>query len=110
MLKLVGNLVQGQFNETVKFAKATGRFENFIEHINYLHNYAGKENTRCILRTDFAPYSFNFTMQRKQPDGSYKYWFEGGLIYHGPHDGYGSGQNPTLSVCVNPTDDWAIHT
>ena len=49
-------------------------------------------------------------MQRKQPDGSYKYWFEGGLIYHGPHDGYGSGQNPTLSVCVNPTDDWAIHT
>ena len=110
MLKIVNDIAQKHFNETVKFAKATGRFKSLMEHIDYLHNYAGKENTRCLLRKDFAPYSFNFTMQKKRADGSYVYWFEGGLIYHGPHDGYGSGQAPTLSVCLNPTDDWTIHT
>jgi hypothetical protein len=35
---------------------------------------------------------------------------DGGLIYHGNHDGFGSGAFPTLSVTITPTDGWSIHT
>lgn len=38
------------------------------------------------------------------------FWFNGGLIFHGDHDGGGDGGMPTLSVCLQPTDGWAIHT
>ena len=40
----------------------------------------------------------------------YKYWMNGGLIYHGKHDGFGSGNAPTFSVCLTPTNGWSVHT
>jgi len=77
--------------------------------LDYLANY-GQSETRCLLYKDFAPKSFRFVMERRADDGGFVYWFNGGLVFHGNHDGYGSGAAPTLCVCVNPTDGWAIHT
>lgn len=38
------------------------------------------------------------------------YWFNGGLIFHGPHDNGGDGGMPTLSVNLLPHHGWSIHT
>lgn len=58
------------------------------------------------LWPDFAPLSFDFVVLRG--DGSR--WINGGLIFHGAHDGGGNGGAPTYAVCVTPTDGWSIHT
>lgn len=34
----------------------------------------------------------------------------GGLLFHGPHDRYGSGGAPTFAVTLAPTYGWQIHT
>ena len=34
----------------------------------------------------------------------------GGLLFHGPHDRYGSGGAPTFAVTLTPTYGWQIHT
>lgn len=104
---------QEHYDKVVDFAKSTGRMENLQKQLDYLNTYADHENeglTRCILSYDFAPYSFSFLMTRKNKDGEYRPWFNGGLIFHGSHDGGGSGSAPTYSVCLSPTDGWSIHT
>jgi hypothetical protein len=55
---------------------------------------------KAKLYRDFAPLSFGFSA------GS----LQGGLIFHGEHDGGGDGGMPTLSVCLTPADGWRIHT
>ncbi len=40
----------------------------------------------------------------------WSFLYNGGLIYHGPHDGGGNGGAPTFSVCLTPTSGWSIHT
>lgn len=42
--------------------------------------------------------------------GSYGYGHNGGLLYHGPHDAYGSGSGPTFAVTLNAVHGWSIHT
>lgn len=39
-----------------------------------------------------------------------RYSFNGGLLYHGSHDGFGSGKGPTFAVTLTPTHGWSIHT
>jgi len=34
----------------------------------------------------------------------------GGLIYHGPHDGFGDGGSPSFSVSLSKSQGWSIHT
>ena len=34
----------------------------------------------------------------------------GGLIFHGSHDGFGSGSAPTFAVTLERCDGWSIHT
>jgi hypothetical protein len=63
-----------------------------------------------VLYPDFAPFSFGFTTERMLPDGSWGAPVSGGLIYHGPHDGHGSGAHPTFAVTLEPCDGWRIHT
>jgi hypothetical protein len=104
---------QEYFDQVVEFAKRTNQYDQLKQKLDYLETYAehgevGK--TRCILFRDFAPFSFEFQMQLRQPDGSYKRWFNGGLIYHGAHDGHGSGGAPTFAVTLTPTTGWSIHT
>jgi len=99
-----------------EFAKKIGKEDNLQENLDYLNGYANddspecKHKTQCFLFKDFAPYSFEFVMQAKNKNGEFQRWFNGGLIFHGIHDGFGSGALPTLSVCLNPTDGWSIHT
>jgi len=142
---------QEHYDRVVEFARAQGREAQLREKLDYLDNYAGRENTRCRLFADFAPQSFGFVIERLarnhecrcghkwQQDIEYgptpnisgersvycpecgqrpmcssphvgRPWFNGGLIFHGPHDGHGSGAAPALSCCLTPTDGWEIHT
>ncbi len=104
---------QEHFDKVVVFAKSTNRMEQLQEKLDYLDTYADHEQkglTKCVLGYDFAPYSFSFLMMKKDSNGEYQHYFNGGLIFHGEHDGGGNGSSPTLSVCLNPTDDWAVHT
>lgn len=51
---------------------------------------------------DWAPLSFVFLCGQGGMNG--------GIIFHGSHDGFGGGGSPTFSVCVEPTEGWQIHT
>jgi hypothetical protein len=85
--------------------------QNLEDQLAYLANYGGAGKSVCRLIKDFAPYSFTFGMFRVPPDGGPPvYWFNGGLIYHGP--GSSGGAYPTLAVDVSddPKPHWSIHT
>ena len=92
--------------------------KNLLDKLIWLRDYAcwteddkkDQAKTKCQMFTDFAPLSFAFSMQTRKPDGTYEYWFNGGLIFHGQHDGGGNGGAPTFSVCLEPTDGWSVHT
>lgn len=104
---------QEHFDKVKAFAESTGRWEQLKEKLDYLDTYADHEReglTKCVLGYDWAPYSFRFCMMTKDEAGEFKYWFNGGLIFHGSHDNGGGGGAPTFSVCLNPTDGWSIHT
>jgi hypothetical protein len=78
------------------------------KELDYLANYGGTPDyTECQLYKDFAPQSFAFDMMRNG-----KRWFNGGLIFHGPHDNGGDGGAPTFSVNLNPDTrpHWQVHT
>ena len=100
-------------DEIKTFARQVGLAEQLDERLDYLDTYAehgdhGK--TRCLLCRDFAPYSCSFVMEVLGDDGQYRRWFNGGLIFHGPHDNGGDGSYPTLSVTLNPVHGWQVHT
>ena len=40
----------------------------------------------------------------------WKRWFNGGLLYHGPVDGFGSGSSPVFAVTLTPVYGWSVHT
>lgn len=80
------------------------------KQLDYLATYAHPKETRCTLFLDYAPHSFSFEMEVKGEDGVWRRWFSGGLIYHGLHDGHGSGEPPALAVTLTPMSGWHIHT
>jgi hypothetical protein len=50
-------------------------------------------------------------MKVRDPEtGEYRRWFNGGLIFHGPHDNGGDGGAPTFSVSPIPASGWRVHT
>lgn len=105
----------GHLDEVKAFAERVGKAESLQKNLEYLGTYACNDGrqTRCRLFRDFAPMSFFFRMELKQehePDDAYRFWFVGGLIYHGPHDNGGDGGAPTFSVSITPQDGWSIHT
>ena len=108
------------YAEVINTARVSAQLDNLQKQLDYLGSYAchaeggdeevDLEQTRCLLFKDFAPLSFFFRMEKRQSDGTYKHWFVGGLIYHGPHDNGGDGGAPTFSVNVNPEYGWTVHT
>ena len=100
------------FSKVIGFAIDTGRFSTLLKSLVYLDTYAEENpgDTICVLGKDFAPASFSFLMKKRNEDGSYRDWFRGGLVFHGNHDGFGSGAAPTLAVTLNPSDGWSVHT
>lgn len=110
---------QKYFDSVLAFAEKIGKKEQLQQKLDYLKNYAcGQEGdegydptkTKCYIGKDFAPYSFAFSVARKDKNGEYQYWFNGGLIFHGNHDSFGSGAAPSFSVTLNKEDGWSIHT
>ena len=89
------------FEQVERFAHDTGRLEQFYSRLEQL---CSNGDTVRLFR-DFAPHSFEFVRMR---NGMRLY--NGGLIFHGSHDGGGNGGAPTYSVSLNPVDGWSIHT
>lgn len=104
--------VEAELARARAFAKEHGLSDQLEQQLQYLDTYAEEENdrgrTRCKLFMDFAPYSFGFQLEMRQKDGSYKGWFNGGLVYHGPNGGRGGA--PEYSVSLVPTVGWSINT
>ena len=63
-------------------------------------------DSTIYICTDYDELSFYF--YEVYADGSHG--LNGGIIFHGKRDGFGSGQGPTFSVCLEPTDGYSIHT
>jgi hypothetical protein len=101
--------VTAQLEAARAFADKVGLRPQLETRLSYLERYAAPKRTRCMLAPDPAPYSFSFVMELDRGAG-WTHWFDGGLLYHAPHDGHGSGSMPTLSVTVSPTMGWAVHT
>lgn len=108
-----------KFIEVVKFAAENNLLDNFLDKLDYLRTYANREgctyakdegkDTRCTLYADFAPYSFEFGIQKF--DGKeWSGWFGGGLIYSGPEQPL-NGSGPAFTVGIGtPKVGWSIHT
>ena len=58
-----------------------------------------------VIGCDFDKMSFTFREQN--PNG---YCVNGGIIYHGPRDAFGSGEAPTFSVTIDEASGYRIHT
>ena len=113
---------QQHFDATVAFAKSCGMYEDakdtnttLSNRLNYLENFGRRkpddeDRYRVRLMPDGAPYSFYFVIEERTPDDAYRRVFEGGLLFHGRHDGHGSGRGPTFAVTLGPTSGWQIHT
>ena len=111
---------QKHFEEVVAHAKAIGLYEGekndtLKNRLDNLAHYGGKrddgsDKTRVRLFKDPAPYSFGFVIEAKNAQGEWSTWFHGGLLFHGAHDGNGSGSAPTLAVTLSPVTGWSIHT
>jgi hypothetical protein len=95
-------------------ADQIGLRESLEKNLTFLATYGctvgDVDRTICDLYKDSAPLSFYFVMKLRQEDGSYRRWFNGGCIFHGPHDRGGDGGAPTFAVNLDPTHGWTIHT
>ena len=104
---------QDHYDAVLTFAEKAGLRQQLEEKLQYLATYAEhgeRGKTQCTLRRDFAPYSFEFVIERRDADGQYQPWFVGGLIYHGTHDNGGDGSYPSLAVTLQPVNGWSVHT
>ena len=59
-----------------------------------------------VVGCDFDEMSFTFREDRN--DGYNPIY--GGIIYHGPRDGFGNGSGPTFSVTIDKAEGYRIHT
>jgi hypothetical protein len=109
---IVHEEVQPHLEKVREFARSMNLEEKLERQLDYLGSYAcheDPERTRCQLYTDFAPHSFTFVMERKNPLGEYERWFNGGLIYNGP-DCPNDGSFPALTVSFGDSIGWSVHT
>jgi hypothetical protein len=115
MLNIPNEDVKAYLAEVRAEASRLGIIDRLEKRLKYLDEYGwslkNPDHMRCTIHKDFSPLSFNLMMEVKQSDGSYKFLWAGALIYHGPHDGCGSGSAPTFAVTLEAVDkDWSIHT
>ena len=101
--------------DVVAFAKAINLYEGegntFLKNqLSFLDNYGGtRGHIRVRLRRDLAPYSFSLVFE-KNDAGTWTTLLVGGLLYHGPLDGHGTGFAPTFAVTLESVSGWSIHT
>ena len=92
------------------FADSVSLRESLESALERLQLPAYGRPSRVRLYKDFAPQSFEFVKEYQAESGEWCTAYNGGLIYHGPHDRGGDGSAPTFSVNLNPHDGWSIHT
>ena len=80
--------------------------DTFQSCVETLVRLANNVKGKVRLYTDFSPLGFQFVVLKA--DGSC--WINGGLLFHGPHDGFGSGSAPTYAVSVGGAHGFQIHT
>jgi hypothetical protein len=108
MITFGNEMAEEHFGAVCQFAWATKQIAQFEET---LERWGAKSDDKELrLFKDFAPYSFVFELYEKKDGGELGYLCCGGIIYHGDHDGGGNGSAPTFSVCLEPTQGWAVHT
>jgi len=109
------------FEAVEKFARDNGRLTQLYQALSDLAwgdksddelTCWGKHcKVRVTLYHDFAPQSFGFDKAvLYNGEKEWKHQYNGGLIFHGPHDNGGDGGAPTYSVNLTPQDGWSIHT
>ena len=71
------------------FAKSIGKADQLQKQFDYLEHYSCTPNdpkkTWITAWQDFSlgPYSFYLEWHRRDENGQYKLWMNGGLVYHG---------------------------
>lgn len=100
------DLTNGKLNEAIEFAKTIGLEDSLAGCLNRLNKHCSP-STEVNLGVDFAPYSFAFAVLDKE---SKRLILNGGIIFHGKHDGFGNGSAPTFSVSLSNEKGWKIHT
>lgn len=98
------NIVAQNYGKALEHAKNTND-DSLSECLKRLQDVDMNLGTNTVVYDDFAPMSFYF---ERIHDG--RCVGNGGVIYHGSHDGYGSGSAPTFSVSITPYNGWSIHT
>jgi hypothetical protein len=91
--------------EVLAFAAQSGRAHTLHQSFDVINRIATNFQGKIALMPDFAPYSFYFDVRNDRGRV-----MNGGIIFHGKHDGGGNGGAPTFSVCLTPTDGWTVHT
>ena len=89
-----------------RFIECRRKTEALGDHslMQCIGNLIGWRNP-IVIGCDFDSMSFSF--REEDPHGK---GVNGGIIYHGPRDGYGSGEGPTLSVTLDKAEGYRIHT
>jgi hypothetical protein len=100
-------LNQEHFDKVAAFAVEAGKVESLQESLDRLQRIADNQHGIVVLGHDFAPYSLSFFIVKGDER---RCILNGGVIFHGSHDGGGNGGAPTYSVNLNPVDGWSIHT
>ena len=103
--RFVVRLATGHWEKVREFAMRTGRCASLQRCLDRLQRIAANLDGKVTLGTDFAPYSFLFSIEAPGSSG-----LNGGLIFHGSHDNGGDGSAPTYAVNLTPEDGWSIHT
>ena len=103
---MISDLTNGRLAEIQAYAKQHNLEESLSKAYSRLERYSN-DGCEVSLYNDFAPFSLYFEISSNG-----KFMLNGGMIFHGPHDGYGSGGAPTFSVCLerDAVSGWQIHT
>lgn len=115
-------MTDGKLQEALEYAKKKGdtSLQRCLDRLKQTEENIrtnGCPHVNTDIYPDFAPLSFEFVRYEEleicTPYGvehKKEFMSNGGIIYHGPHDDFGSGGSPTFSVCLEPTNGWSIHT
>lgn len=106
----------GKLEEIRRFARETSQLQQFENCLNRLLERESKKNigngmdehgSEIELYGDFSPHSLTWSWVDLKTGRTI---MTGGLIYHGKHDEFGSGEAPSFAVTLEPTVGWSIHT
>jgi len=103
---MIHDCTNGELQKIKDFARENHLAREFVSTFQRFKEYS-QQGCDVFLYSDFAPQSLYFVKKRNG-----EYCSNGGMIFHGHHDGGGNGSAPTFSVCLDPStkSQWRIHT